>query len=96
MLYQQQNVWKNEADVRALFATYARTIGIDVERFKSDMDSPAVAARLAADKQRADSLGLTGTPSILVNNREITGETLQEIFKNTRDSVEAASRSLGQ
>lgn len=94
LLYQQQNVWKNEADVRSLFATYARALGLDVERFKSDMDSSAVTARLNADKQRADSLGFTGTPSIMVNNREITGDTLQDIFKNTRDSIAEAANNL--
>lgn len=91
LLYQQQNSWKNGPDARAIFATYARAIGLDVERFKRDMDSSEVTGRIAADMRRAESLGLTGTPSIFVNNREVTGDTLAEILKNLQDSVEAAA-----
>jgi protein-disulfide isomerase len=48
---------------------YARAIGLDVEKFRADMQSPAAAARLDADRKLADELGVKGTPSIYIDGR---------------------------
>ena len=50
--------------------SYARTVGLDVDRFRADMQSPAVTDRLAADKKAADDLGVKGTPTIYIDGRE--------------------------
>jgi protein-disulfide isomerase len=49
--------------------SYAKTIGLDVERFRADMASAAATARLDADRKVADKLGIKGTPSIYINGR---------------------------
>lgn len=90
MLYEKQAAWKNATDVRGVFATYAGTLGLDVERFKRDMDSSIVTQRIAADLQRADSVGAAGTPTIFVNGREVSGETMPDIVRNAHASVDAA------
>jgi len=50
--------------------TYARAIGLDVDRFRADMQSPAVNARLEADRKLAEALGVKGTPAIYIDGRE--------------------------
>ncbi|HEX8473392.1 MAG TPA: thioredoxin domain-containing protein [Pyrinomonadaceae bacterium] len=90
MLYEKQSEWEKGPDVRTLFANYARTLGLDVERFKKDLDSSTVTQRITADVQRADSLGAQGTPTIFVNGREMGGSSMQEIIQNTRVNVDAA------
>lgn len=49
---------------------YARQVGLDLARFKLDMQSQAATDRIAADKKLADSLGVKGTPTIFINGRE--------------------------
>lgn len=49
---------------------YARTAGLDLDRFHADLSSQAVNDRLAADKKLADELGVKGTPTIFVDGRE--------------------------
>lgn len=49
---------------------YAKAIGLDVERFLADLHSPATTARLEADHQLAEDLGVTGTPTIFINGHE--------------------------
>jgi len=49
---------------------YAETLGLDMTRFRADMQSPAAAARIAKDRQLADALAVKGTPSIFVDGRE--------------------------
>jgi 2-hydroxychromene-2-carboxylate isomerase len=49
---------------------YARAIGLDLVRFRADMDSPAVKARIEEDRKLSDSLGVKGTPTIFIDGRE--------------------------
>jgi protein-disulfide isomerase len=48
---------------------YAKVIGLNVDRFRADLASPAVTARLEADRKLADRLGVKGTPSIYIDGR---------------------------
>jgi thiol-disulfide isomerase/thioredoxin len=49
---------------------YARDVGLDLAKFKLDMQSKAATDKIAADKKLADSLGVKGTPTIFINGRE--------------------------
>ena len=49
---------------------YAAAIGLDVDRFRADLQSPATKARLDADRKLADTLQVKGTPTIFINGRE--------------------------
>ncbi len=49
---------------------YAAGIGLDVDRFRADVQSPATKARLEADKKLGDTLNVKGTPTIFINGRE--------------------------
>jgi protein-disulfide isomerase len=48
---------------------YARQLGLDVERFKKDLESEEVEKALAADKAEGREVGVQGTPTIFVNGR---------------------------
>jgi protein-disulfide isomerase len=49
---------------------YAKAIGLDVDRFRRDMQSPATSARIDADRKLADTLGVKGTPTLYIDGRE--------------------------
>ena len=49
---------------------YAASIGLDMDRFHADMQSPAAKARLDADRKLADDLHVKGTPTIFIDGRE--------------------------
>lgn len=50
---------------------YARQLGLDVARFRADLTAPATIERLEKDVKQGEGLGLSGTPFILVNGREV-------------------------
>jgi protein-disulfide isomerase len=68
LLYKEQAAWSKALDVLALFNTYAGTLGLDVERFKKDMQSPETGARVTADHEHGVSRGVHSTPTIFINN----------------------------
>ncbi len=55
-----------------VFAT-AKRLGHDVERLKSQMQAPEIAADLARNKALAGSLGITGTPAFVVGDNLVPG-----------------------
>jgi thiol-disulfide isomerase/thioredoxin len=56
-----------QADLEA----YAKDIGLDLAKFRADMGSPLTNERLEKDVKQAEGLGLSGTPFILINGREV-------------------------
>ena len=76
LLFEHQREWSETQDARSLFNGYARSLGLDVERFVRDMDGAEVNARLLADQTRAESVNITGTPTLFLNGREIPAESM--------------------
>jgi Na+/H+ antiporter NhaA len=58
--------------VRHLLA-YAEQIGLDADRFRSDLRTRAGAQRVAEDLESADLSGVSGTPTFFVNGRRHYG-----------------------
>lgn len=51
----------------------AKQLGMDPNRLMHDMNDPAIASRLAANSALAQSLGVTGTPAIVVGTQMVPG-----------------------
>ncbi len=68
LLYRNQAIWSKGTEVEGIFNKYAFSLGLEIERFKSDLTSEEVKRRIAADQERANSLGVRSTPSVLINN----------------------------
>jgi protein-disulfide isomerase len=67
------------------YVEYAQQLGMDVAQFKTDVASSAVKARIDADTQEANRLGVTGTPSFFVNGRYLSGAQPFPAFKTLID-----------
>ena len=76
LLYENQKSWSNAFDVRPIFEAYATKIGLDLEQFKRDSSSEAVAQRILLDGKRGTSLGVKGTPTVFMNGSEVPFESL--------------------
>lgn len=73
-LYTDQATWSKAPDARTFFVDYARDIGLDMNRFISDMNSPQAEVRVRFDYERGISLGVSGTPTIFLNGRLLPPE----------------------
>lgn len=71
LIYEHQSEWKGLFDAQTAFDGYAKEIGLNVERFKRDLEGSQVAQRIIADGKRAKSLGVGGTPTVYLNGREV-------------------------
>ena len=71
VLYREQETWTKAPNVRELFESYAGTIGLDLDKFKKDIDGEQARARVEADRQRGESLGINITPTLFINNQPL-------------------------
>ena len=68
-LYRNQKEWSELEDPRPIVISYARELKLDIQQFTADMDSNLVDQRINADMQRAASMGITGTPTVLIEGQ---------------------------
>lgn len=58
----------------------ARDLGLDMVRFRADLDTHAFRAAIAADVADAARLGIGGTPAFFVNGRPVHGDQPLPVF----------------
>lgn len=58
---------------RAKIEELAQQAGLDMTRFRADLDSPEVRAQLEADKAEGERIGASSTPSSYINGRYMRG-----------------------
>jgi len=71
VLYREQETWSKAPNARELFESYAGTIGLDLDKFRKDMDGEKTRERVEADRQRGESLGIQTTPTLFINNQPV-------------------------
>lgn len=90
LIYTNQNAWKNAFDVRPIFEEYAKTSGLNLERYRQDLTSETVQNRIFLDGKRARALGVKGTPTVFMNGREVPFESLEPTKLRSLISAEIA------
>jgi protein-disulfide isomerase len=91
LIYENQKAWSDAFDVRPIFEGYATKIGLDLEQFRRDNPSEIVERRIFLDGKRAHSLGVTGTPTVFLNGKEVPFQSLPpEKLKSLIDAELAA------
>lgn len=87
LLYDRKDEWPLAPDPRVLFVDYAKYLGMDGERFTRDMYGDEARMRVSLDMRRGKSMGVTGTPTLFINGRqmdptEVTPEGLRLAINN--------------
>lgn len=82
-MFEQQREWSglDSAAARDYFIGLAEQVGLDVERFTTELDDGTYADYVSGLEQEATDLGLPGTPSAVVNGQIVAGESLPRDFE---------------
>ena len=56
---------------KAHILTWAQELGLDLTRFKSDLDSHKYLARITAEEKQGEDAGVAGTPTFYINGKKL-------------------------
>ena len=78
LLYENQDLWKDDINPRTIFIKFASDLGLDTAKFTHDLDDQQVTLRIQVDQQAAAEMGINGTPTVLLNGRQLRPEATTE------------------
>lgn len=93
-LYQNQLAWTNDTAFRTTLEGYAKDLGLDVEKFKTDYASSEVNDIINADISEGNKLQIDSTPSFLLNGEIIENPRGLEAFEKV--ITDAIAKANGQ
>lgn len=89
LLYENQESWATVSNPSPIFEGYAQQLSLNVDQFKTEMNSAAVAATINADAKAAQAIGGNSTPTFAINDRRIekNPQSLDEFKKLLDDEL---------
>lgn len=87
VIFENQRNWSTSPDPTATFESYAQQAGLDVDRYRRDLGGAETDARVVADRERGESVGVDSTPTFFLNGRKLT-PAQSTIAKNLRDEID--------
>jgi protein-disulfide isomerase len=101
LLFTNQQAWSSNPDYRKIWEGYAGQIGLDVERFKSDMAGSFAKGRVDLDLQRGRALNVNSTPSVYINGmlvpfEQMTIEGMRVVIDGELQKAQSGGAQPGQ
>lgn len=90
LLFTNQNSWSGASSTERvdIFRGYAEQLGLDLERFDTDLASEAINSKVSFDNALARAVGATSTPSFFLN-----GEALDAASTGTEEALDEVIRA---
>ncbi len=77
----------NDAKIQEI----AKELGLDMEKFNKDMQSPTIQSLIARDVSNGRQIGVRGTPTIYINGKALKVRSLPGIYQ----VIEAELKKMG-
>jgi protein-disulfide isomerase len=94
LLYTDQNNWVNDSPttvVKDYFDGYASSLGLNVSKFDTDINSSAVVNKVQDDVNSGNAAQVNHTPTFFVNLTQIPNPTSYAAFASVLDAALASS-----
>lgn len=89
ILFENQASWQDVPDPHEIFVSYAQRLGLNTEKFRTDIDSETVKNIVAKNKQEGVDIGINQTPTFFLNGKAIDNPQSYEQFQT---AIEQAAR----
>ncbi len=86
LLYENQSQWAKATDAETLFIGFAQKLGLNTDKFKTDLNSNEAKKFVDDSLSRATSIGLNSTPSFFINGVKIDNPNSFDEFKKLIDN----------
>jgi protein-disulfide isomerase len=92
LLYERLNLWAQNENAAQVMEDYATELGLNIDQFKTDYQSSTVNGVINADIAAGNDLGVTGTPTFVLNGQKIDSpdQTLEAFSKVIDEAIAKA------
>ena len=80
---------------RASLEKYAQELGLNMAKFKADLDAQKYKSQIESETKEGQAVGVNGTPAVFINGRKISGAYPWDTFKKIADE-ELAKKEGGK
>lgn len=102
LLFTKYSSWSNlGTDKRgAEFISYAKQLGLDIEKFTSDQASKAVAEKINRDRALGAKAGVNATPSFFIGSSKLDSDVVDEFINGNTEGftskIDDALKAVGE
>ncbi len=94
MLYKNQDSWTNQSDPTTIFRGFAESLGLNMTQYDTDFKSEAVNDIINADIAEGQKLGISGTPTFVIDGKKIENPKDADAFnKIIEDAIKAKTQN---
>ena len=94
IIFKNKDLWKKAEDLNGWLIEQAKTLELDIPKFKRDLKSEAVRSYVDLDLKQTVKMGIRGTPGTFINGRFISGALPLGTFKKVIDEAIEKSAPL--
>lgn len=92
-LFENQDQWSTSDNPQAIFEGYAKDLGLDMGKFREDLNAAETQRTVMESKKEGEDLGIHSTPTFLINGQIIQQNPRQYkdfklLLQNYMDSTE--------
>lgn len=82
-LYLNQNSWSSAStkDRNDIFASYAGSVGVNVDQYTKDLTSKKVADKIARDRAIGKKVGVDSTPTVFIGSDKMDSEVISNLVQ---------------
>ena len=81
MIFENQSEWSSSANAKEIFISYAKKIGVDISKFKNDIDNSTIAKKIEDDYRGGIALKVAGTPTFFLNGKKMDNPGSYDAFR---------------
>lgn len=90
-LFEHQEDWAESDNAKDTFITYATTLNLNIDQFKTDIDSASVKSRVDKDLQDGLNSGVNSTPTFFLNGKRLNPPSSFDDFRNQIETTIATA-----
>ncbi len=87
LLFTNHIDWTELADPTSVYIGYAKKIGLDTDKFTTDLGSSTLRAKIDADLADGQAIGINATPTFFINGKVINTPQTYAEFKDLIDKA---------
>ncbi|MEK9173403.1 MAG: thioredoxin domain-containing protein [Patescibacteria group bacterium] len=96
LLYKNQKSWESANNAEEIVTGYAKSLGLNIDQFKTDLHSKIVKDKVEADFQSGLRAKVQGTPTFFVNGKSIQNPLSYDEFRTILIKNGATPQTVSQ